>query len=332
MTAKNIVSLILPIIMISCFEEDERVTPYSASITEIDKNIEEFQSYFDLETDSIIKSDSVNLWQLGFECGAEGWHIITNSGDFWFLYNTKQTGLSSVVSFPTGVSGLYDVQSAYPDSTAAGNWLTSSGVGSLSKNEVYMLGKLSGISYSEVKKIIFLNVNDCSYQFFYREENTGYSDTITISKSATANFVYYSFNNKKQLTPEPDKSSYDLVFCPYYDLATLFGQTIPYLVRGVLINPWGTTAVIDSTDNYYDITFETLADYDLSPQRDAIGYRWKDVVVDPGSGSSVYSVNLNYTYLILTSEGNYYKLRFISYMIGSESGYPQFEYKLLGRD
>lgn len=329
MTSRIICTLIVPFLLISCFDEDQRVPPYPGKIYKIDKNIETFQTYFDLETDTVIKSDSSNLWQLGFECGSDGWHIITNSGDNWFLFNTKQTALTSAGSFPTGVSGNYDVQSAYPDLTAAGNWLTTPADGSTSKKEVYLLGKQTGLAYNEVKKIIFISVDDSTFKFFYREENTGYSDTITISKADTVNFVYYSFAKRVQLNLEPDKSSYDLVFCPYYDLATLFQQTTPYLVRGVLLNTWETAAIIDSVDNYDNISFETLADYALKPQRDAIGYQWKEVIVDPGSGRSVYTVKLNYTYLIHTSEGNYYKLRFIDYMRGSEPGYPKFEYKKL---
>jgi hypothetical protein len=324
--------LVIIVLFVSCFEEDERVPPYPGIVSTIKWNIEDTASYFDLESNTIVKSDPSGLWQLGFECGPEGWHIIVNSGASWLLYNTKQTDLLSVYSFPSGFNGLYDVQSAYPDSTAAGSWLTDPSDGISSKKEVYLLGKINGINYSEVKKIIFLNVDDSSYQFFYSEEKTGVADTITISKTDTANFVYYSFNKRQQLNAEPHKSSYDLVFCPYYDLAALLGQTIPYLVRGVLLNTWETTAVIDSFDRYNNITAETLVNYEPLPKRDAIGYRWKDVIVDQGSVSAVYTVKLNYTYLIHTSEGNIYKLRFLSYMLGDKSGYPQFEYQFLRTD
>jgi hypothetical protein len=91
----------------------------------------------------------------------------------------------------------------------------------------------------------------------------------------------------------------------------------------------GTTATIDSVNNYAVINAQILNTYKFTPQRDVIGYRWKNVIVDQASGGSVYTVKRNYTYIIHTAEGNYFKLRFLSYMSGGESGYPQFEYKKL---
>jgi hypothetical protein len=305
------------------------VPPYPGIVSTIKWNIEDSTSYFDLETNRIVKSGSSDIWQLGFECGKNGWHILTNSGAGWFLHNTKQANLSSTIHFPGSVAGLYDIQSAYPDSTAAGNWLLNPADGSTSKKEVYLLGKLSGLDYTEIKKVVFINMNDTAYQFYFNENETGNSDTITITKTDTANFVYYSFSKRKQINPEPEKSTYDLVFCPYYDLATLFNQTIPYLVRGVLLNTSGTTALIDSINNYAEINAQMLGGYKLTPQSDAIGYRWKEVIVDQASGGSVYTVKRHYTYIIHTSEGNFYKLRFLSYMLGGKSGYPQFEFKKL---
>lgn len=331
MNSRILLCLFTPILLISCFEEDQRVAPYAGKISVIDKDIEVFQTYYDLEEDTVIKTDSAKIWQLGFECGTNGWHIITNSGDNWFLYNTRQTDIETDASIPPNVYGLYDVQSACPDSTAAGNWLISPANGQSSGKEIYLLGKQSGLTYSEIKKIVFLEMDSSGYKFYYRDEKSGIDDTVNIQKTDTANFVYYSFHKRKQLNSEPNKFSYDLVFGPYYDLATLFNQTIPYLVRGTLLNTWQTTVAIDSTDSYSSITYETLSGYDLKPQRDGIGYRWKDVTVEQSSGNSVYNVRMNYVYLIHTAQGNYYKLRFVDYMLGSESGYPQFEFELLGR-
>ena len=332
MKALVFVILITPLFLISCFEEDKRVAPYPGKISTIDKDIEIFQSYFDLEQDTVIKSDSSNLWQLGFECGSDGWHIITNSGDNWFLYNTGQNDINYTGKIPAGLYGLYDVPSEYPDSTAVGDWLSNPQDGFTSKKNVYLLGRLGGLDYTDIRKIVFLEVDSQQYSFYYKEENNGYSDTINIPKTDSSSFIYYSFTKKKVLNLEPDKTSWDIVFGPYFDLATLFNQTIPYLVRGVMLNTWQTTAVIDSVDDYYAISFETIANFELKPQRDAIGYRWKDVVVNQGSGSSDYSINMKYNYLIRTSSGNYYKLRFLDYMLGSDSGYPQFEFVWLGKD
>jgi hypothetical protein len=72
-----------------------------------------------------------------------------------------------------------------------------------------------------------------------------------------------------------------------------------------------------------------LDEYTFSDQKDAIGYRWKEINVDPGSGIAVYKVKPQYNYIIHTSLDRYYKLRFLSFRIDGVSGYPRFEYKEL---
>ena len=129
---------------------------------------------------------------------------------------------------------------------------------------------------------------------------------------------------------EPDRSAYDMVFGSYYDMATNFGITMPYLVGGGLINVWQTTAALDSVTGYSEITTETIPALDLKPQRDIPGYNWKTVTVDvSGGGAATYDVKTHYHLLIRTAQGNYFKLRFISYSLDARSGYPQFEYQLL---
>jgi hypothetical protein len=222
-----LISIIL-ILSFGCFKDDTRVPPYPGLVSKIEKNIENFNSYFDMETNQVIGYDSSANWQLGFECGPNGWHIVTNSGANWFLYNTKQVNLIPAITFPSSVAELYDIPSDYPDSTASGNWLANPVDGTTSKKEVYLLGKLDGLDYTQIKKIIFISVSDTSYQFYFSDNETGISDTVSIKKNNTVNFVYYSFAKRTQVNPEPEKSKYDLIFCPYYDLATLFNQTIPY--------------------------------------------------------------------------------------------------------
>jgi len=130
--------------------------------------------------------------------------------------------------------------------------------------------------------------------------------------------------------PEPDKAEYDLLFTSYYDRPTLFGQTIPYNVAGVLLNTWNTTGAIDSIRSFGEISMETIATLNFSQKRDIPGYNWKDVVVDiTGGGSATYNVKTKYNYVIRTAQGNYFKLRFLSYTLDGRSGFPRFEFTSL---
>jgi hypothetical protein len=324
-----LVFIMVSVTWVSCFKEDERAVPYPGEIVTIPDSIQKVQFYFDLESGFIAERHPINIWQLGFESKSDGWHILTNSGDSWFMFNTEVT-TEPVPGMPGKLKGLYDVPHAWPDSTAVGDWVTfENDVAHYTRN-IYLLGKYTNGEFTDLRKIVFLEVSDTSYSFRYTNLSGGFTDTITISKEPGVNFVYFDFKKNKQVNLEPDKSDYDMVFVSYYDLATNFGITMPYLVGGGLINVWQTTATLDSVTGYAKITIETIPALDLRPQRDIPGYNWKTVTVDvSGGGAATYDVKTHYIYVIRSAQGNYFKLRFISYSFDARSGYPQFEYQLL---
>jgi hypothetical protein len=320
------VLLIIPILS-ACFKEDVRLKPYDGAITVIPEPVQQNISYFDFETGLVLSSVPSNAWQLGFECTPEGWHITTNSGGNWFVYNTGQTAQAQAGSMPTRIDHLYDVPSKFPDSTAVGNWTTVSPGGNTYTHNVYLLGHYENGVFRNIKQVVFLSVDDTSYRFLYKEEAAGIQDTIRIIKNNTVNYVYFSFDTKQQVNIEPNKETWDLAFGPYYDLATLFSVTIPYAVGGSYINSYNMEAVLDSVNSFENINAGMIAGYEFRSQRDIPGYRWKNVTVDAtGGGTATYKVKSNYNYIFHTSADHYYKLRFLSYMHNGLSGYPQFEF------
>jgi hypothetical protein len=320
--------ILLSILVFSCFEEDQPVPPYGGEVTTISDSVQTHQSYFDFETGRVTASHRSDAWQLGFECGKDGWHIITNSGSNWFIYNTRQTLLDYNTTMPGSVDNLYDVQPAYPDSTAVGNWVSFQEDSPVYTRNIYLLGHFAGNSFTDIRQLVFLEVNDNTYRFFYKEP--GLADTVTILKNDTVNFMYYSFASHTQVNLEPDKTTYDLVFSPYYDLATLFGMTIPYQVGGTLLNTFQTEAVLDSVRTFEDINNTVLPEYTFVNRRDMPGYRWKSVTVDiSGGGVATYAVKVHYNYVFHTAQDNYFKLKFLSYTLNGKSGFPQFEFRPL---
>jgi len=308
------------LLLISCFETDEQVIPYPGEITTIADSVQSVQSYFDLESAGTVKSNRVSEWQLGFESAAEGWRVIVNSGADWFIYNTGSEDFSVDVNMPARLEGLYDTQNLWPDSTATGNW-------TLHEN-IYLLALYENGSFSRPIKVKFLNYSDSNYTFYYEDEIM--TDTVTLLKDPQTNFSYYSFSERIQVYPEPDNDEYDLLFTSYYDRPTLFGQTIPYKVAGILLNIWNTAGAIDSVHSFGAITIETAATLNFSRKRDFPGYNWKDVVVDiTGGGTATYNVKTHYNYVIHTAQGNYFKLRFLSYTLDGRSGFPRFEFSRL---
>lgn len=321
-------SLLLIILFLSaCFKEDVRLKPYNGDVTVIPEPVQLNISYFDFETGRVLSSVPTNTWQLGFECTPEGWHITTNSGGNWFIYNTGQPVLTDGSKMPASIDHLYDVPSSFPDSTAVGNWTTLSPGGNTYTHNIYLLGHYENGVFRNIKQVVFLSVDDTSYRLSYKEEATGTPDTIPIIKNDTVNYVYFNFDTKQQASIEPGKEIWDLAFCPYYDLATLFSVTIPYSVGGSYINSGFTEAVLDSVNSFDQINAGMVAGYEFTGQRDIPGYRWKSVSVDAtGGGTANYQVKTNYNYIFHTAEDHYYKLRFLSYMHNGLSGYPQFEF------
>ncbi len=314
------------VLLSSCFEEDSRVPEYPYTVHTISDSVQVNRSYFDFESASILAVHKNDIWQLAFECGVDGHRILTNSEAYWLIYNTHQKTPEPSVQMPYINASMYDIPGLWPDSTAVGTWFnTSNSVRTYTKN-VYLLGKMASPSFQEVKEIVFLELTDTSYTFSYHDRSTDTYDTVLIPKNNEVNFVYYSFSTHTSFTPEPPKTEYDVIFTSYYDMATLFGITQPYHVGGGFINIYATEAALDSITPYEAIDLNKALDTEFSRKRDIPGYKWKDVNVDISSVNATYKVKPHYTYLFKTQEGNYFKLRFLSYSLEGKSGFPQFEF------
>ena len=182
--------LLFSLVLFSCFEEDTAVSPWPGEVITIAEDIEENFSHFDLETGEVITSYPVDSWQIGFECGNEGWHIQINSGDGWFLWNSNQTDIEADIEPPEGVLWSYDNQSAFPDSTAVGSWVDTSPKDRNYTNHVYFLGKYISGKYYNVKRLQFFYIDQEQYQFLVSDEESGLTDSVTMVKSDTSNFIY----------------------------------------------------------------------------------------------------------------------------------------------
>ncbi len=316
------------LLLSSCFKEDEALPPYEGNVTTIINHIEYFQSYFDFESNKIVESFPADSWHLGFSCSPESKTIRTNSGAGWFIYNTYDTAF--MVSSPPSEKNIwnFDHQGYFPDSTGVGKFFEINNQDTNYTNYVYLLGKYIGGAYAQVYAIKFIHADQNSYTLVYEE--SGHSlqrDTMYIEKNRNKNFVYWQAGGQSTLDLEPEKTAYDLVFGPYYEIATQIGVTAPYLVRGALLNITNTRATIDSINSYYTINAANIPDYTFSQKRNTVGFEWKRVFIDQSSGTASYKIRPNYCYLIQTSENNIFKFHFLTYQVNSENGYPSFEFE-----
>jgi hypothetical protein len=153
---------------------------------------------------------------------------------------------------------------------------------------------------------------------------------VTIEKNTQYNFVFYSLVNNQKVVVEPKKDEWDLNFTAFTNTLPGFGS---YLFSdGVLTNVRnGVVAyqVLNSTGFSYD-TF-TISDVDnalFSNDQRTIGANWRS----GGGPTSLPSVRDDRFYVVKDTQGNVYKVQFISMTNAQgERGFPTFQYALLAQ-
>ncbi len=292
-----------------------------------------YQSYFNLAANELISSNDRNLWDLGFECGDSSWHIVLNTSAFAMAANSGLTDFDQTID-TTGFDWRFDKSNGNPDSTAIGEWFSVSENDTVYTNQIYVINR----GYDHVgnvrglRKVAFTHVDSVSYTFRYSDMDGGNYNEVTIHKKEGVYFTMFSFaDGGSQLDLEPRTDSWDLFFTQYTTLLyTNEGEPYPYLVTGVLSNYGNITMGLDSTMAYDEIDRAFAQSLEYSGNRDFIGYDWKELIGDVNSGNVHYEIVEGRNYLVKTSQGLYFKLRFINfYSEEGEKGFPSFQYDVL---
>lgn len=329
----------LQMMLNSCFKEDEKVTPHDPGdvetvVIEMTSNYK-YQVYYDLSTNSVVGTNEKKAWDLGFECSPGGWHIILNTSNFMLAAKSGTTDFEMTLD-TAGMDFRFDESTGNLDSTAIGNWLEFLPPDSTKSytEEVYVIdrgydefGNLRGL-----RKIVFLELENDQYTFRYANMDGSNDHTFTITKDPTVNYIYFSFDGGgQQLIYEPSSYDWDLLFTQYTTLLfTNAGDPYPYLVTGVLSNPKTIAVHQDTLMDFHTIDLQSVQNLDYNTIQDEIGYDWKDVVGDVGSGNVNYVIIPDINYIIRDWQGFYYKLRFVNFYNNSgEKGYPTFEFQKL---
>ena len=323
-----VIYVILLFALTSCFEEDEMVPKHDpGDLTTVIVELTEtykYQAFFDLETNRTVKQNLITEWDLGFESSDSGWHVILNTSKMMLAGNTGFTDFEAVKSIG-GTEMNFDPSHGNLDSTAIGNWYKLTEGKPVSLEYVYVIDRgtdENGDVLGE-KKVKFDFQDENTYLVRFANLNGSSEKTITIPKDTAVNFVCFSFE-KGIVAIEPDKNSWDLQFGKYSTLLfTDVGDPYPYLVTGVLINPFKTVAAMDTIHQFDEVNFEIAEEQNLVSQKDIIGYEWKEYDFDNG----MYKVNPENIYILKNRIGYYYKLRFIDYYNSTgEKGFPTFEF------
>jgi hypothetical protein len=323
------VACLLIVSLISCEKAESPIElpPQGTSkITSVTMGIDyQTQVYFSF-TSGIVKTAPVNSWDFALESTPEGYHLFQNGGKNIYSYNTKLTDAAAVAknanfyrSLPTD-SFQFDAPCGLPDSTVMKNWRNPDGS---SKKEVYIIN----INRTSYKKIVLNSVSAIAYSLSYSDLDGKDMKTIDIPKDPLCNYSYFSFDNGGTVVaPEPVKTTWDVVFTRYRYF--FVKEQLPYIVSGVLLNPYNTAAVEDSVSGYTNITYPTIATSPFSIYRDVIGYDWKDVKVDINTNTAVYTTKPKNCYVVRTQTDGFWKIHFLNfYDTNKEKGTPTFEYE-----
>jgi hypothetical protein len=271
------------------------------------------QVWFDLGTNSIVKTNLRTDWDLAFDCSSSQYIVYLNTALNASVALTNETDFITVSS-DAGLTYRYEHQSGKVDSLAIGDVSN--------QRNVFIVNRgfsPSGVSLGKWK-IQITQVQNGDYHLTCSKLNGSDLQTAIISKKSTYNRVAYSFTTASELQIEPPKTDYDLCFTQYTHVFT--DPPYPYSVNGVLINSYQTeVAEAFKVDfNSIDYTYATTLSY--SNDQDVIGYDWKSFNLQ----DNTYNIATTQNYLIRDAANNLFKLRFIDfYDENGVKGTPGFE-------
>lgn len=275
--------------------------------------------YYNLLTKSVVHSHLKTDWDLGFETGADGWHVILNSGKAMVVSATNKQWLKDV-SDSENAYWKNDASTGNLDSTAIGDWKSNSQVFLIDRG--YDIdGSLIGIMKLRIEE----TVN--GYRIHFADVAATDSSSMEIPKNDAVNFVCVSLEGSGSIADiEPNKEDWHLKFTQYTHVFVEDGEVIPYTVTGALLNPYQMEGLLYIETPFDSIDLELAISFMYSEAIDVIGYDWKYYDFDLAS----YTVYPEMVYLLKNSDGIHWKLHFIDfYTQNGEKGAPMFEFQEL---
>lgn len=279
------------------------------------------QIYFNIQTGQFVAESKRDIAHLALDAGTEGALAWLNSANYMFVKASGSTSFESVTDTLNMAPKTYDYPSGDPNRAALqGMWNEGQPTGQVM---VLVMGFDVAFNDLGLRKLQVTTAGPQGYTLRHAKLDGTDEHTLVVPKDVTRNRIHVNLLDNEVVVQEPESSNWHLHFTQYtdYDI-TDQGDTIPYLVRGVLLNPNQVQAAkVDGA------AFETLGLQDAqqatySRDLNAIGWDWKIFTLANGQ----YEVVPNRTYFLRDVQGNYYKLRFVEYYNDlGEKGYAKFE-------
>ncbi len=283
------------------------------------------QVFYNCNTNKIVSINKKYDWDLAFDCSDNGFVIRLNTAKGMLAAHTNSTNFDSLYDVDNLV-WKWDSSDGDKNYTAIGNWLNTSS--NVSNNLVYIINRQfnENGTFLGYKKIIFTGLQNNVYSFRYSDLNGQNEKSFQLKKNNEFNHIYFSFDNGgKQITIEPSKNEWDLLFTNYQH--KFVELEMPFVITGCLINANNNVvAAKDSSKNFYHINLNDVNKFNYSAAWDKIGYDWKI----RNNQDNSFTIHPSLFYIIKSQNGVYFKIKFVDfYNASGEKGYPTFEIQRL---
>lgn len=312
---------------------------------------EQNQVYIDLST-NVSTNIQRDTWDLGFYSG-DDFRVTINGSIYMGAAALTSTDIDAINSTNTEVQNLQPdvkvgtfnaISGTYidaPNGAINGTAISEISV-SNSDNPVYLinLGNEVGTTVPAVgsvntqgeargwKKIRVLRNGD-DYVLQYADLDATTHEEVTISKTPTYNFTHFSFNTNSIVSVEPAKTEWDLNFTVFTDIISGYGA-YGYSDFVAINSKFQVEAYKIDTETeaitYDEFTLADIINDNFSDDQRAIGTNWRS----GGGPNSLPALYDNVFFVLKDSDGNIYKIKFLSmYNDAEKRGHPQFVYSLL---
>ncbi len=329
-------------------------SPGSSFTAEIGGATEPNQVYVDFSLNNQTIAERTS-WDLGFYSGTED-KVVLNYSTYMMAQPLEKIDMNEVTASDTigmgstmiiGTGGTHvfiDHPNRSLDELAIADISAIDG-----ENPVYIVNRGVGPGQGNVdpgsvdvggaplgwKKIRILKSGN-DYVIQHADIDATTFEEVTVSKSATDNFTYFSFENGADIEVEPAKEKWDIVFTVSSNIINFgFGDGAYGFSDFVLSNRQGGTevaavvletdengAIIDGQTGYDDFTADDLGSVTFSPDGHTIGSNWRSVF-SRTAHAHVY-------YIVKDEEGNTYKVQFLGLMDEQGNrGNSSLKYELL---
>ncbi|WP_339866758.1 HmuY family protein [uncultured Algoriphagus sp.] len=331
----------------SCSDDDPEpvvVPPTESGIIEVDGGGAEYPNtayiQFRTGTQTAVARES---WDLAFATGSE-FKVLINGTTGAMAMATGETDINAVSAADMSAADSAAITYSVPNAVAiehvddVSNPLTAPVIEAISSteanNEVYILNRGSSSATERTWKKIRIIRNGEGYTLQHADADATTFTSVDIAKDSDLNFVYFSFEDGI-VDVEPGKTAWDIAWTASISSTNFGGGAIPYFYQDLVYhNIYGGSAAAEVLEE--DIAYENFTEQDAesltfnTTNRLTIGSSWRYTGGPPPSDPP-HAFDTIY-YVVKDSEGNIYKVRFLSLTKDGERGKPSLEFELVSED